>query len=84
MFSSPQTYPHALRECALTRVPTVGLMDTDGDPRGVTYAIPANDDSERAGELIINLLAEAGREGLQTRRDAEESKQKAQRARRKE
>ena len=84
VFSSPQTYPHALRECALTRVPTVGLMDTDGDPRGVTYAIPANDDSERAGELIINLLAEAGREGLQTRRDAEESKQKAKRARRKE
>ncbi|EOR02130.1 hypothetical protein E3P89_03726 [Wallemia ichthyophaga] len=79
VFSNPQTYPHALRECALTRVPTVGLMDSDGDPRGVTYAIPANDDSERAGELIINLLAEAGAEGLMVRRELEESRQKAQR-----
>ncbi|EIM19137.1 ribosomal protein S2 [Wallemia mellicola CBS 633.66] len=79
IFSSPMVYPHALRECALTRVPTIGLIDTDGDPRGVTYAIPANDDSERAGELIINLLAEAGREGLLVRKEIEESRQKAQR-----
>ena len=79
IFASPMTYPHALRECALLRIPTIGLIDTDCDPRGVTYSIPANDDSERTAELILNLLAESGKQGLISRKELDESKSKSQR-----
>lgn len=31
-----------IRECTTMKVPTIGIVDTDTDPRIVTYAIPAN------------------------------------------
>lgn len=33
-----------LHECAQENIPTIGLVDTNGDPTRVTYTIPANDD----------------------------------------
>jgi small subunit ribosomal protein S2 len=33
-----------LRECGLSNVPTIGVIDTNADPTWVTYPIPANDD----------------------------------------
>lgn len=33
-----------LRECGLSDVPTIGVIDTNADPTWVTYPIPANDD----------------------------------------
>lgn len=33
-----------LHECALSNIPTIGVIDTDADPTKVTYVIPANDD----------------------------------------
>lgn len=32
----------AIKECTTMRIPTVGIVDTDTDPRIVTYPIPAN------------------------------------------
>lgn len=49
----------ALREAAKLGVPTVGVLDTDSDPDTVDVAIPANDDSIRAIEIILNELADA-------------------------
>jgi small subunit ribosomal protein S2 len=49
----------ALREAAKLNVPTVGVLDTDSDPDTVDVAIPANDDSIRAVEIILNELADA-------------------------
>jgi small subunit ribosomal protein S2 len=49
----------ALREAQKLGVTTVGIIDTDSDPDTVDVAIPANDDSIRAVELILNELAEA-------------------------
>lgn len=49
----------ALREARKLEIPTVGLLDTDSDPDTVDVAIPANDDSMRAIELILNELADA-------------------------
>lgn len=31
-----------VRECTISQVPTIGIVDTDTDPRLVTYAVPAN------------------------------------------
>jgi small subunit ribosomal protein S2 len=49
----------ALREAGKLGVPTVGILDTDSDPDTVSVAIPANDDSIRAVEIILNELADA-------------------------
>lgn len=49
----------ALREAKKLGVSTIGLLDTDSDPDGVDVAIPANDDSIRAIDLILNELADA-------------------------
>jgi len=49
----------ALREAKKLDITTIGLLDTDSDPDTVDVAIPANDDSIRAIELILNELADA-------------------------
>jgi small subunit ribosomal protein S2 len=49
----------ALREARKLNIPTVGVLDTDSDPDTVDVAIPANDDSIRAIEIILNELADA-------------------------
>ena len=49
----------ALREAKKLEIATIGLLDTDSDPDAVDVAIPANDDSIRAIDLILNELADA-------------------------
>jgi small subunit ribosomal protein S2 len=49
----------ALREAKKLDIATVGLLDTDSDPDAVDVAIPANDDSIRAIDLILHELADA-------------------------
>jgi len=49
----------ALREAKKLGIPTVGIIDTDCDPDTVDVVIPANDDSIRAINLILNELADA-------------------------
>ena len=49
----------ALSEAKKLEIATVGLIDTDSDPDTVDVAIPANDDSIRAIELLLNELADA-------------------------
>jgi small subunit ribosomal protein S2 len=49
----------ALREAKRLGIPTIGILDTDSDPDTVDLAIPANDDSIKAIELILSELADA-------------------------
>ena len=49
----------ALHEAAKLGIKTIGLIDTNSDPDTVDVAIPANDDSIRAIELILSELADA-------------------------
>ena len=49
----------ALREAKKLEITTIGILDTDSDPDMVDVAIPANDDSIRAIELILNELTDA-------------------------
>lgn len=53
----------AIHECAIERVPTIGIIDSNVDPRIVMYPIPANDENPRTAELITGVLSIAGREG---------------------
>lgn len=56
-----------IKECCMKHVPTIAIVDSNVDPRIVTYPIPANDDSVRTAELIIGMLSLAGKQGLQER-----------------
>jgi small subunit ribosomal protein S2 len=53
----------ALREARKLGIMTVAVMDTDSDPDTVDVAIPANDDSIKAIEILLNELAAAVAEG---------------------
>ncbi|CUA72332.1 small subunit ribosomal protein S2 [Rhizoctonia solani] len=65
IFLNPLQNLHAIRECAISRIPTIGIIDSDVDPRVVMYPIPANDDSIRTAELIAGMLSVAGKEGIE-------------------
>jgi small subunit ribosomal protein S2 len=60
---NPLQNMNAIRECAIEHVPTIGIVDSDTDPRIVMYPIPANDESTRTAEVIAGVLSVAGREG---------------------
>jgi len=49
----------ALREARKLGIPTIAIIDTDSDPDSVDVAIPANDDSIRAIDILLNELADA-------------------------
>ncbi|CCF55617.1 hypothetical protein KAFR_0A01790 [Kazachstania africana CBS 2517] len=57
----------ALYEAMKSRIPTIGIIDTDSESSLVTYPIPGNDDSFRSVNLILGVLSRAAERGL-TRR----------------
>ncbi|KAI0049702.1 ribosomal protein S2 [Auriscalpium vulgare] len=81
VFLNPIPNMHAIRECAIEHVPTIGIVDSNVDPRIVMYPIPANDESTRTAELISGVLSVAGREGvaLRVEEDAKREKKKLER-----
>ena len=86
IFLNPIPNLHAIRECAIEHVPTIGIVDSNVDPRIVMYPIPANDESTRTAELIAGVLSIAGREGVEIAAEkakiaAEQTKKRAHSAR---
>ncbi len=83
---------NALREAHKLGIPTVSLIDTDGDPNLVDIPIPGNDDSMRAIDVIVRELCAAIAEGKQGRQaksqgddqstDAASTEQRPRRSRR--
>lgn len=59
----------AVREAMKKEIPIVGICDTNANPQGITYMIPANDDGIKSIELITRFISEAVKEGLQERSD---------------
>ncbi|CAL8093744.1 unnamed protein product [Calicophoron daubneyi] len=56
--------PHtAVRDAAKIMIPSVAIVDTNADPRLVTYPIPGNDDTPVTIRLWCALFAEAIRRG---------------------
>lgn len=75
VFLNPMANAHAIRECAIQHIPTIGIVDSNVDPRVVMYPIPANDESPRTAELIAGVLSIAGREGRILRDKEERNKE---------
>jgi small subunit ribosomal protein S2 len=55
---------NAVLEAIKLRIPVVGIADTNANPVGVNYIIPANDDAIKSLELILDYLSSAVKEGL--------------------
>jgi len=79
VFLNPLDNLFAIKECASKLVPTIGIIDSNVDPRVVMYPIPANDDSVRTAELIVGMLSMAGKEGITALERAEEVQAKQER-----
>ncbi|MCC6230092.1 MAG: 30S ribosomal protein S2 [Phycisphaerales bacterium] len=63
----------AIREARKLGIPTICLVDTDGDPDMVDIAIPGNDDSMRSIDVVIRELCLAAAEGKQQRQGGVEA-----------
>ena len=59
----------AVHEANILNVPVIALVDTNCDPSGVDYVIPANDDAIRAIKLLAAKIADAVLEGKAMRKD---------------
>lgn len=58
-----RTEETVLREAQKKKIPIVAVCDTNVDPTGIDYVIPANDDAVKSVELIVRLVAAAIQEG---------------------
>jgi small subunit ribosomal protein S2 len=74
---------NALREARSLDIPTIALIDTDGDPDLVDVPIPGNDDSMRSIDVVIRELCEAvtaGKAGRTAEGEAEQPVEEAAQA----
>jgi small subunit ribosomal protein S2 len=53
----------AISEARRLGIPIVGVVDSNGEPEGIDFVIPGNDDAIRAIELYCKLVADACLEG---------------------
>lgn len=55
----------ALSEAKKKNIPIIAVCDTNVNPEGIDYVIPANDDATKTIKLVLNLVKEAVEEGKQ-------------------
>jgi len=53
----------AIKEANVLGIPVVAILDTNVDPEGIAFPIPANDDAARAIRLYCDAVAEAASTG---------------------
>src|SRR5690554_635328 len=58
----------AVREAERLGIPVFAIVDTNSNPSNVDFVIPANDDASKTIDLIIGVLCDAIREGLEERK----------------
>ena len=58
----------AVREANKLGIPVFAIVDTNSDPRDIDFVIPANDDSTKSLELILEYISVSIREGLEERK----------------
>ena len=54
---------NAIKEANILKIPVFAMVDTNVDPTGIDYVIPANDDSIKATKLILDYVVEAIKAG---------------------
>lgn len=79
----------AVREANRLGIPVFGIVDTNSNPSGIDFVIPANDDATKSIEVILDACCAAIAEGLEERKiekldvnepaEEEEGEEKAER-----
>ncbi|MET0679020.1 MAG: 30S ribosomal protein S2 [Bradyrhizobium sp.] len=54
----------AIQEAQRLNIPVAAIVDTNCDPKGITYVVPGNDDAGRAITLYCDLVARAAIDGI--------------------
>ena len=54
----------AIKEANRLKIPVMAILDTNSDPDGISYPVPANDDAGRAIQLYCDLVAKAAIDGI--------------------
>jgi small subunit ribosomal protein S2 len=54
----------AVKEANRLNIPVAAILDTNSDPNGIAFPIPANDDAGRAIALYCDLVARAAIDGI--------------------
>ena len=54
----------AIQEAQRLNIPVAAIVDTNSDPKGITYVVPGNDDAGRAISLYCELIARAAIDGI--------------------
>lgn len=58
----------AVKEAQRLGIPVFGIVDTNSNPNGIDFVIPANDDATKSVDVILTALVEAIQEGLEERK----------------
>jgi small subunit ribosomal protein S2 len=58
----------AVREAQRLSIPIFAMVDTNSNPEGIDFVIPANDDASQSIDLIISTMCEAMKDGLSDRK----------------
>ncbi|MBI2405285.1 30S ribosomal protein S2 [Candidatus Gottesmanbacteria bacterium] len=66
----------AVREGKRRELPIVAMVDTNADPTGMTYPIPANDDAVGSIQYITHVIAQGYKEGKELRQKEGEKTKK--------
>jgi len=59
----------AVREAQRLGIPIFAIVDTNSNPNGIDFVIPANDDASQSIKLITTVMTDAIREGLSERKN---------------
>ena len=58
----------AVREAQRLSIPIFAIVDTNSNPEGIDFVIPANDDASQSIDLIISIMCDAMKDGLSDRK----------------
>ena len=64
----------AIAEAMNLSIPIFAMVDTNSDPRGIDYVIPANDDASKSINKVLGYIIDAIAEGLSERKEGKDSK----------
>jgi small subunit ribosomal protein S2 len=58
----------AVAEAIRLGIPVFGMVDTNSNPNGIDYVIPANDDATKSIDAVLGAICEAINEGIEERK----------------
>jgi len=58
----------AVREAQRLGIPVFAIVDTNSNPDDIDFVIPANDDASQSIKLIVGVMTDAVKEGLEERK----------------